>query len=191
MDIDFFIRDLLNIKPTLTKKGNTQTSSNNQLFQVILILEKYGFSKLHKNTLPTKKGLYYIVQPNGTQKFPDLLLYNLSSILVKLNFELKKSNTDTIMWNDGFPDKNSLYLFSGKYSCLFTGNSIPEEDRETYNLMCRCIEKLKKKLKEKKTTFTFYPRKAISQKINPSKIKIDLIDVKVMLNKFYDSYESN
>lgn len=88
-------------------------------------MESYGFSRTNfvKKEIPKlSDGYYYIEQPYGTQKFPDFLIINIVHNQVKiLNFELKKGNSNVILWNDGFPQENSIYLYQ-----LFTSKSITQ-----------------------------------------------------------------
>ena len=65
----------------------------------------------------------------------DFLLIQKSRDTIRtLNFELKKSNDNRLLWNDGFPQENSVYLFSSTsgYNVLFSKNIVPEEVRKMF-----------------------------------------------------------
>jgi hypothetical protein len=158
------IKDLSSITSKTTLGGNTQKSSKTHSTEVKFVLEKYGF-KEHTNTI--HRDLVYKEQPNGTQSFPDFLLINKQKTL---NFELKKSNTNTIMWNDNFPKINTLYLISCRdFTRLCTGQRLrTNKDLEKYEKLCEQIKTLNLEFKNQSSNFTFYTRKAISQKIESS-----------------------
>jgi len=132
----------------------------------------------------TKTGLLYKEQPNGGQKSPDFHLINGTHIL---NFELKKSNTNIIMWNDGFPHRDTLYLISCKdFTRLCSGKSLAtDEEIEMYNKQRELISIMNKTLKtqNKKNRINFYTRRANSQKIEPANINSDLLDCYPLLSK--------
>lgn len=163
-----FIEKLLGISLNKTKGGKTQRGSNEQTKLVKIILSECKFEKLTLKTKPTKIGLYYIEQPFGTQKFPDFLLYNYidENDIRILQFELKKSNSKTLKWNDGFPQENSLYLFSGKSNMLFTRDCVSSKDIELYHNFCTEINEIKEKYKGVSKRFNFYPRKSLDEKID-------------------------
>lgn len=50
-----------------------------------------------------------IHNPNGTQKWPDILIINNKK---GFPIEIKSSKGDVIMWNGGLPRKNGLYIFN-------------------------------------------------------------------------------
>lgn len=164
IDIKNLLIDFQNINTTQTRKGNTQKSSKQQMKQVKTILEKHGF---HAQTDTNRYTcLTYKEQPNGTQKFPDFCLYNGHKTLY---LELKKSNSNTIMWNDGFPKAGTLYLISCKNGTLFCmGETLfTDKDKKCYEIQCEKLIEFNTQMKnQSESDFTFYSRKAISQKIN-------------------------
>jgi hypothetical protein len=180
--INNLVEQLRSIRSVKTLKGNTQDSSIKQTEQVKSILEDFGF----KNACiaGTKTGLLYKEQPNGGQKSPDFHLINGTHIL---NFELKKSNTNIIMWNDGFPHRDTLYLISCKdFTRLCSGKSLAtDEEIEMYNKQRELISIMNKTLKtqNKKNRINFYTRRANSQKIEPANINSDLLDCYPLLSK--------
>jgi len=187
-------KSLLEVKVEKTIKGDTQRSSNLHLTNVEKILEDNGFKREKTSFLQeTSPGLFFISQPNGSQKFPDLLLVNVLRKRLKsgfktktLNFELKKGEKNCILWNDGFPRLDSLYLYSdlSGYNVLFTGSKISEKDRESYVKICEYLEEVKSKTKilKKDSVFDFFPRKVIKQKMN--KDYTDSEEVKKMFLEF-------
>jgi len=174
--IENFIGDLMGIKVEKTIKGETQSSSNKHGELVQSILEKNGFKILNSDS-EKSPGLFYIPQPNGSQKFPDFLLMNISKKrnlkgeykFKTLNFELKRGEKNYIHWNDGFPRRDSLYLYSDTsgYNLLFTGESIGENDRVRYESICSLMEELKSlsRITKGDSTFIFFPRKATKQRV--------------------------
>jgi hypothetical protein len=184
--INNLIEQLRSIKSDKTIKGNTQNSSTNQSVQVKHVLEKNGFRNIDMVTEPI--GLLYKEQPNGSQKSPDFYLINGKK---RIALELKKSNTNVIIWNDGFPVKDTLYLISCRdFTRLCIGNQLrTDKDVETYEKLCERIRILNSEFKNQ-SEFTFYTRKAISQKIKETDFKNDLIDCYSLLNKLFN-VESN
>ena len=172
LSIHKLIHDLENIKISKTIRGMTQKNSKIQTNMVIEILNKHNFKQLPNiRKIPSQTGLYFVEQPNGTQKFPDFtLISKLDEKETKLDLELKVGSKK-IMWNDGFPKREAVYLFScTKYidSKLYTGNIIEESDYQQYEDLCKLLKKinLEKKVKTHSNPFSifrFYVRKATSQ----------------------------
>lgn len=163
-----FVDKLLSISLLKTKYGKTQKGAYEQSKLVKSILTDCKFTELQKRKNPNKAGLYFIEQPFGTQNFPDFLLYHYidHNNIKTLNLELKKSNTNKIMWNDGFPQDNSIYLFSGKFNLIFTKECMSNIICDKYETFYKKLNELKKEFKiSKDEEFYFYPRKAVYQSI--------------------------
>jgi DNA (cytosine-5)-methyltransferase 1 len=83
--------------------------------------------------------LYFLHQPFGSQGKPDYLLFVFSDgELHSLSLECKSSQQHCAMWNDSFPSRDMVFLFTkyskGKNKCLdttfFLGSEIVSEDLE-------------------------------------------------------------
>ena len=166
-----FIEDVENINISVSD-SNTQKNSRKHSDMFERVLVKHNFEKKEKTKHIEKDGLYYICQPNGTQKFPDFwLVKRISNLTFILDLELK-SGSNHILWNDGFPQENALYLYSCKkdnITRLFTGKIVDNEARERYTQLCQNIKTINKtkkySSKNLNSNFSFYTRKAISQTI--------------------------
>ena len=183
-----FINNLENI--TLVKSNsNTQNSSITHSNKVKNILEENGFILVNIEPIygQSPVGFYYIEQPNGSQQFPDFILYNITpTVNISINLELK-SGKGAILWNDGFPKKDSIYLFTDtkkNISKLFTGCIISDDLHEKYKERREMIHEQNKT--RKIGDFNFTVRQSIYQKI------VDLPNdenVLILLKKFYDYKE--
>ena len=188
-----FISSLFNISCT-SNGQNTQLSSktHHQLFINILI--QNGYNELKINTKDLREilkldikqineinGLYYIEEPNGSQMTPDFLLLNIFDKSIKniLNFELKTGNKK-IMWNDGYPKPNNIYLYTDNKlcksivcigDCLITHRT--QKILDKYMKLIKSINlKIKSELLNNPNNFNIYIRKANSQTIDISKYNI-------------------
>lgn len=175
LNLQKLIFDLESIKISKTIKGMTQTNSKKQTDMVIKILQNHNFKQIQNiRKLPSQNGLYFVEQPNGTQKFPDFTLFSrFNDNESKIDLELKVGSKK-IMWNDGFPKKEAIYLFScTKYICskLYTGFIIEDSDYKLYEDLCKLLKKINSDKKSKTHTnpfsvFRFYVRKATSQQFD-------------------------
>lgn len=77
-----------------------------------------------------------IHQPNGSQKYPDILLISKGE---KLCIEIKRSKTGSPVWNSGFPRTSGVYIFNGGPGTTFYLGleviSTVEETKLTDNLL--------------------------------------------------------
>lgn len=206
-----FINDLFNIKsPDID--DNTQITSKNHHIIFKIILVKHNFSEFYnkksfKSTYKKKhrifsnsthdNGLYFIEEPFGGHMPPDFILMNIVNnvIITSLKIELKCGNR-RIMWNDGYPKKDTEYLYSDhkfKKTIIIHGTELASPD------IISNIKKNLKKIKElnqqtkndfKTCDFNIYVRKNNSQKFDISKLfrNIDFINfkkiIKIKLDKF-------
>lgn len=185
------VSDFSKLSLKKTAKGKTQEASFDQSVMVEKILVSNGFCKLEKETyrktLEIKEGLFFVSQPNGSQRFPDYLLFKTTKTsIIELEFELKKGH-GKIMWNDGFPKKDSLYLFSDTStgrSHLFTGAHVSLDTRKKYLQDRELIKNLNKTKSMGDFSFTY--RQAISQSFRTNKN-----DLKYSLDLIRQLYESN
>lgn len=84
-----------------------------------------------KNILVDMPNGSYIVQPAGTQGFPDILVKDFTSTYVALECKSGKNGLCP-MWNDNVPKQNAIYILSsGKANAttIFLGKDVitPEE----------------------------------------------------------------
>jgi DNA (cytosine-5)-methyltransferase 1 len=142
----------------------------------------------HVKDVFDKFGISYIEHPNGRQKFPDFIISNGKRFI---EVELKSGAQTKIMWNDGFPSENVLYIYSCVKSFktfVFTIDDIPEfkSAKRMYDdvkLRVNCMNSDQRSVET--GTFTFFVRKAISQDIK-SMMELKSTDHSLrMLNLFF------
>jgi len=84
------------------------------------VLEEFGFTWLPKNKkndhlrdLPTE-GFYYIYQANGSQAAVDFEVFRVADRQIKESYKIdcKHSNNEIAMLNDGWFDKDTLYVMT-------------------------------------------------------------------------------
>lgn len=99
----------------------------------------------------------FILQPAGTQSFPDILLRDFSGKFVSIECK-STSKSVTPMWNDNVPQPNTIYVFStGKFkensTTVFLGKDVIsaetlkllKEQEKAMNALAKSFEeKLKK-----------------------------------------------
>jgi hypothetical protein len=177
------LSDVKNIKKEKTLKGNTQESEEKHMSCMESVFLKYN---IPEKSVDDSREIFYEKHPNGKQKFPDYRLFYKSKFI---NIELKSSGSKTILWNDGFPDKeDTIYVFTNtkeNSTYVFTCKSTQAEDIEKYRIQCEKIAELNREFKGS-SLFNFYTRKAISQKFVEN--KNDFIDCKNLLYKLLDEY---
>lgn len=80
------------------------------------ILEHHDINFIEKGRSPDSVGMYYIYQPNGSQRCPDFRVFyaNSNSILWSIDLDVKQSNTEKIMLNDGWFSTGTIYILSYK-----------------------------------------------------------------------------
>lgn len=114
----------------------------------------------------------YISQPFGSQRYPDLLVLDNTTVLC-LELKFSKNNTTKPVWNSGLPRANGLYLF-GSYGkrdiTFFRGCDILNDENRT-QLLDFFEDEIKnakafneKYMSNQEFGFAVYPRKAYEQK---------------------------
>lgn len=212
-NITKFVSALFNIS-CVSQERKTQMSSKLHHNSFVEILNRNGFSELEIDTYTLRKvlkstnkrinksdGLYYIEEPFGSQNSPDFILLNIYRNTIKklLKFELKTGNKK-IMWNDGYPRKGTIYLYTDNKLCksivCFGDYLINDDTQKVLDKYLRLIKKINTEVKlelsncsENASGFNIYVRKANSQSIDISKhSKIDFINFKknicIKINKF-------
>ena len=175
IDINQLVTTLKKIQCHDTNLSFTQRSSDNHQKSVVNVLLQNGFSPTTKdyNNKKLNDNCYFCLQPFGKQRAPDIILIrvkNGAKHIAKL--ELKKGNKK-IMWNDGFPKEDTLYLFTDykrSKTNLFCKHHLLSTDTELLFLkQCETIRKLNEKCKNI-NGFRFYTRKANSQNISDTLI---------------------
>jgi len=111
------------------------------------------------------KGQFiFIEQPFGSQKQPDFIIIIDGWVLW---LELKRSNTDKISWNTGFPKTDILYVFDSKKlgRVIFFGQDHPKYGglEEKYIEMTKVIQKYAQELFQD-SEFSYYNRKMLNDK---------------------------
>lgn len=75
-------------------------------------------------------NLMLVDKPNGSQKWPDLLIVFQG---IGLPIEIKSSKADLILWNSGIPKEKSLYIYNcygkSKTTCFLGEHAITEDER--------------------------------------------------------------
>lgn len=155
--IENILKDLSSIK-------YSKNIFNSKLHEdkIELVLVKNGFKKLNKQGLPSEKEIYYIKQPNGSQRSPDFTLVVEG---VSVNIECKSAQTGyKPMWNCSYPDQNTIYVYTNKrnnHTILFLGNEIITDDvqviydeyREKHKQLCDEINNKLKNLDREKNPY--------------------------------------
>lgn len=143
------------------------------------IIIQNGFSK---NVFD---NVYYIPQPNGSQKPPDFIVYDYNE---SINIECKSNKTGyKPMWNCSIPDPSTYYIITNKKTdktLVIKGDEIISNDVtrvlnkykiETKNLELKYNEILNKiPLTDNPYKFNVYARNMFVQKIqfNPNDMKL-------------------
>lgn len=169
-------------------KTEMENRGFNRLMANRLSSEEYSSSyrkirnqvKHHTNPLPknpfNRFHAHYIQQPNGSQDYPDFIVFEKERILT-VESKFKKTGGGFPMWNSGTPRKHGIYLFITPDDVTFFLGGDILSDRDLKN-----IEEYRTKATEfaEKTNaqllsnqpygFTVYHRFAIEQKVkhNPS-----------------------
>lgn len=103
---------------------------------------------LRKAVLYLKPG-DFILQPGGSQSFPDLLVYDYTDRFIALECKSGKGVCPT--WNDNTPKPNGIYIFSSnKYNAttVFLGQDvISDQERLLFQQQRDEYEKISKKYK--------------------------------------------
>lgn len=208
-NIHMIVYDLFNICHNYSdNKSKTQKTSklHHKLFIDTLI--KHGFIIFNKDYENVKKilkegihidhyidiisGLYIIEELYGSQKSPDIIIINVrnNKILRILQFELKSGNKK-IMWNDGYPNKNTICVYSDtklNKTILFSNDSLmcikTRIILEEYLTKIKEMNtEIKQRLHNNPDNFNIYIRKANSQVINI--LKYSPIDIMIFKKLIY------
>ncbi len=112
----------------------------------------------------------YIYQPNGSQEFPDFLVFYKKYIItieIKFSKTKSRSNNEKPMWNSNLPKANAIYIYgvSGKYVTFFKGDDILDNETRSelidYFSVIKNLndmeDELNKKLLKNKNNFGFSP----------------------------------
>jgi hypothetical protein len=97
------------------------------------LLENYEFE--YTDTIPTKDGLYYIYQVNGTQKSIDFEAFiTLNGEKQKaIQFDLKNTTKSVFFLNDGWFHEDVVYVVSWVKKIAIEGQKRKKEDKpETF-----------------------------------------------------------
>ena len=90
----------------------------------------YNFSDL-KPLIDNGESLDLVIvdKPNGSQKWPDLLVVFQG---IGLPIEVKSSKTDLILWNSGTPKSDSIYIFNNygkaRTTCFLGQHAITDSE---------------------------------------------------------------
>jgi hypothetical protein len=71
----------------------------------------------------------YILQPSGSQGFPDILVKDFNDRFVAI--ECKSSKRTIPMWNDNLPKPHAIYIFASQFlnkTTLFLGKDVINDD---------------------------------------------------------------
>lgn len=187
------VDEILGVKVFKTQNGKTQQNSSSQQGCFEKIIKRHGFNELKKcDELTSIKsgvychlnpGKYYIDQPRGSQRSPDYLLIHVSDKGYSKIIEFEcKIGCDGIMWNDGFPEKTRIYMFSctkfNKTSLYDGADLINKDALEVYQKFIKMRNEMNLLLRTKLATNDFNPtiRGAWGQKhISEKKSRIEQI----------------
>lgn len=151
-----------------TASENARNGVTNQEVCFAQVVESKGFKFLTKDTQPHTNGLFYKYEVNGSQQSGDFALMSGKDCVL---FELKHGNTSSIMLNDGWFDKDVVYVISytrGKVHCVHIalGQDIPSAiesaDRCAAQKLNALVKAQLKPLNKKESSVRFFPRFANS-----------------------------
>jgi hypothetical protein len=126
-------QDLINKLDSKTKKNRGQGRANGNTTQeasFAYLLEQNGITSIDKSVKTNMDGLYYIYQPNGTQRVPDFTVFECHETVKtwSIDIDMKQSSTNKIVLNDGWFNVNTIYILSYKSNVLIgLGQHIPSE----------------------------------------------------------------
>lgn len=102
----------------------------------------------------------FVLQPGGTQSFPDVLVKDFNGRMVAL--ECKSGKGTHPMWNDSTPKPGAAYIMSSgrlNETTLFMGEDvITPEEQETINKYHILFEKLKRECETEMSTVNSFNR---------------------------------
>lgn len=120
----------------------------------------------------------YMMQPYGTQDYPDFVVFT-NTLILPIETKYSKEKQSKPMWNGNLPKYNGIYVFASngrKDVTFFTGNDVlPHNEREElvryWEMVRHEAEKHTKRLKAKRETgeykfnrgFNIYPRETYNQ----------------------------
>ena len=145
-------------------------------YQYSDIIKEY-LKNLDKNLdINLDNGLYYYEHIFGSQSYPDFVLLHIinKKFVNNIFIEIKTGNKN-IVWNDGLPQKDGLYLYfdtAEKITLMFSYNDLIDDNEQSIlSKMNEDVKELNKKYREKLKNSKFYPtiRRATKQKININK----------------------
>ena len=113
---DETVRDKLQLHLTGAKYINTDdwcSKKSNSLYlkhKKITLQNKFDFTELPLiNDNGEKLNLIIVDKPNGSQKWPDLLVIFNG---IGMPIEIKSTKNDVIIWNGGLPKPDTLYVYN-------------------------------------------------------------------------------
>ena len=122
---------------------------------------------------PTEYRRHYLVQPFGSQRYPDFLVFDAEKV-VSIESKYSQKSEGKPMWNGGLPRPGGIYIF-GAYGrsdiTFFRGCDVvtPSESRELiefFNRQRRAQEEFNKQhMQGQKYGFVVYVRKAFEQRL--------------------------
>lgn len=150
--------DLLNKKSTFTLLldkvvKQTRNNMNNHEACFADLLESNGFKQLSKKDSNIEEN-YYRHEPNGSQRSPDFEIYD-KTLNKTLKFDLKHTNTKTFYFNDGWFEKDVIYLINWSLKTtdkvlIGYGQDIPTEEE---NEKMKVLNEFKKEYNSKNKKF--------------------------------------
>lgn len=148
------------------------------------VLESHGFTRFEQKDVPQLKRGHlkhwwengfgdqldeiladlpsgsFVLQPGGTQSFPDVLVKDFNGRMVAL--ECKSGKGTHPMWNDSTPKPGAAYIMSSgrlNETTLFMGEDvITPEEQETINKYHILFEKLKRECEAEMSTVNSFDR---------------------------------
>ena len=124
----------------LATSGFTEHSKTNYSKLTKGVLKEWansGNSAVISQILTQLPNGAYIIQPAGSQGFPDILVKDFNGRLIAVECKSGKNGTCP-MWNDNVPRQQSIYILSsGKQNdtTVFMGKDVI--DHNTYNLLAQ------------------------------------------------------
>jgi hypothetical protein len=126
------------------------------------LLKKWARTGDDTDLREATKGLpvgSYILQPAGSQGFPDILILDFNNIFVSLECKSGKTGLSP-MWNDSLPNPNTIYILSSgirNETTIFMGRDVITEEeldcRENFLLDIKALIDKYKELMPKLDVF--------------------------------------
>lgn len=121
----------------------------------ITLENKFDFSHLPAiNDNGRQLDLMIVDKPNGSQKWPDLLVVFKG---IGLPIEIKSAKMDVILWNSGMPRADSLYIYNcygkSKTTCFLGQHAINDDELQFLLIKSKLAEEMNERHPNQKWSY--------------------------------------